>query len=125
MVAYLSLKDALHIHSEQIRLFGGEPGVRDMGLVEAALLRPQTGHYADLLEEAAALWESLTLGRGFVDANKRVAFACVDVFLGLNDAVLEADDYMVVAFIDQHLDAGTFSKSVLEEWLLRHVRLIR
>ena len=88
---YLSLEDALFVHEAQLRLFGGAPGIRDHGLIESALLRPQTGYYIDLIEQAAALWESLAMNHGFIDGNKRVAFACMDIFLGLNGARLEAD----------------------------------
>ena len=51
--------EALAIHADQIQRFGGSEGVRDFGLLEASLYRPQTGYYADLIEEAAALWDSL------------------------------------------------------------------
>ena len=61
---YLALDDVLYIHAEQLRLFGGAQGVRDRGLIESALLRPQTGYYADLIEQAAALWESLAMNHG-------------------------------------------------------------
>lgn len=118
---YLSLDDALYIHTEQLRLFGGAKGVRDLGLIESALLRPQTGYYADLVAQAAALWESLAMNHGFVDGNKRVAFACVDIFLGLNGARLEARPDAVIAFIYHHLEGGTFRKPVLEDWLREHV----
>lgn len=123
---YLTLEDVLFIHAEQLRLFGGAPkgvsrGVRDLGLIESALLRPQTGYYADLVEQAAALWESLAMNHGFVDGNKRVAFACMDIFLGLNGAQLEAGPDDVIAFIYRHLEAVTFRKPGLEEWLRAHV----
>lgn len=118
---YLTLDDALYIHAEQLRLFGGAEGVRDHGLVESALLRPQTGYYADLVEQAAALWESLAMNRGFVDGNKRVAFACTDIFIGLNGARLEAEPDDLIAFIYRNLEAGTFRKPVLEEWLRARV----
>lgn len=123
---YLSLDDALYIHAEQLRLFGGaahgvSEGVRDHGLIVTALLRPQTGYYADLVEQAAALWESLAMNHGFVDGNKRVAFACLDIFLGLNGARLEAEPDAVIAFIYRHLEAGSFRKPVLEAWLRKHV----
>lgn len=49
---YLALEEVLYIHGEQLRLFGGAEGVRDHGLIESALLRPQTGYYADLVEQA-------------------------------------------------------------------------
>lgn len=61
------------------------------------------------------------MNHGFVDGNKRVAFACMDIFLGLNGARLEAEPAAVVAFIYRHLEAGTFRKDVLDEWLRRHV----
>lgn len=118
---YLALDDVLYIHAEQLRLFGGARGVRDHGLIESALLRPQTGYYADLIEQAAALWESLAMNHGFVDGNKRVAFASMDIFLGLNGARLEAVPADIIAFIYRHLEAGTFRKPVLDEWLRRHV----
>jgi death on curing protein len=48
------------MHADQIERYGGSHGIRDPGLLEAALYRPQTGYYADLIEEAAAL---CTIGR--------------------------------------------------------------
>jgi death-on-curing protein len=119
-VEYLTLDDALYIHAKQLKLFGGAEGVRDLGLIVTVLLRPQTGYYADLVEQAAALWESLAMNHGFVDGNKRVAFACMDIFLGLNGARLEAEPDDVIAFIYRHLEGGTFRKPVLEEWLREH-----
>lgn len=95
--------------------------MRDLGLIESALLRPQTGYYADIVEQAAALWESLAMNHGFIDGNKRVAFACMDIFLGLNGAQLEVEPDAVIAFIYRHLEAGTLHKPVLEEWLRAHV----
>src|SRR5690606_1250052 len=105
-----------------IRDFGGADGVRDLGLIESALLRPQTGYYADLTEEAAALWESLAMNHGFVDGNKRVAFACTDLFLRANGALLEGGEDEVIAFIYTHLEAGAFRKDALDEWLRPRVR---
>ena len=120
MTAYLTLDEALHIHDVLIREFGGATGVRDLGSIEAALLRPQTGYYADLIEEAAALWESLAMNHGFVDGNKRVAYACVELFLQLNGADIIASNDEAERFIYDHLEAGSFRKEVIEEWLNRH-----
>jgi death-on-curing protein len=58
--------------------------VRDAGALESALHRPQTGYYDTLIHEAAAPLESLVQCHPFVDTNKRVAFAIVDVFLRIN-----------------------------------------
>ena len=52
---YLTLADILAIHDDQIRRFGGTFGVRDFGLIEAAIFRPQSGYYDDILGEVAAL----------------------------------------------------------------------
>ena len=114
---YLTLDDVLYLHDDQLRIFGGAPGVRDEGLILSALLRPQTGYYNDLIEEAAALWESLAMNHGFVDGNKRVAFASLLAFLGLNGLVLTAEPDDVITFIYHHLEAGTFRKDVLDAWL--------
>jgi death-on-curing protein len=114
---YLTLNDVLYLHEEQLRLYGGGTGTRDEGLILSALLRPQTGYYADLIEEAAALWESLAMNHGFVDGNKRVALASLLVFLGLNGMQLTAEPDDVIVFIYHHLEAGTFRKDVLDGWL--------
>jgi death-on-curing protein len=114
---YLTLEDVLYLHEEQLRLYGGAAGVRDEGLILSALLRPQTGYYNDLIEEAAALWESLAMNHGFIDGNERVAFASLLVFLGANGTMLTAEPDDVIAFIYHHLEAGTFRKDILDTWL--------
>lgn len=120
MTTYLTLDEVLRIHDLLIEAFGGAPGVRDLGLIESALLRPQTGYYADLIEEAAALWESLAMNHGFIDGNKRVAYACLELFLQMNSADISAGNDDVERFIYSQLEAGTFRKDVLEAWLRAH-----
>ncbi|OYV67429.1 MAG: death-on-curing protein, partial [Acidiphilium sp. 21-66-27] len=75
MTDYLTVIEVLAIHADQIERYGGVHGVRDPGQLEAALYRPRTGYYADLIDEAAALWESLAQNHPFIDGNKRTAFA--------------------------------------------------
>jgi len=82
--AFLSLDDAPEIHRVLIKRFGGPEGVRDFGLLESALFRPQSGYYKNLSEMAAALFESLIKNHPFVDGNKRVAFFATDVFFRMN-----------------------------------------
>lgn len=67
---YPTLHEVLAIHAEAIKVYGGSNGVRDIGAIEAALFRPQSGYYADIIEEAAALMESLLINHPFVDGNK-------------------------------------------------------
>ncbi|ODT80185.1 MAG: death-on-curing protein [Pelagibacterium sp. SCN 64-44] len=117
---YLTLDDVLWIHEEQIRLYGGAAGVRDEGLILSALLRPQTGYYSDVIEEAAALWESLAMNHGFVDGNKRVAFAGTILFLQANGVEPFGGEEEWIEFIYSNLEAGTFRKEVLEAWLQGH-----
>lgn len=87
---YLTLGEILAIHALSIETYGGSGGVRDPGAIEAALFRPQSGYYADMIEEAAALMESLLINHPFVDGNKRVAFAACYVFLDINGYSLDA-----------------------------------
>ena len=81
---YLTVVDILAIHAVLLRRYGGADGVRDIGALEAAVFRPQTGYYADVVQEACALLESLLINHPFVDGNKRMAFAACDVFLRIN-----------------------------------------
>ena len=123
MTEYLTLAEALAIHADQVERYGGIQGVRDHGLLESALYRPQTGYYVDLIEEAAALWESLGQNHPFLDGNKRTAFAVAFTFLAVNGArvVAEADEAFL--FISRMYDAGTFAFEQLVPWLRESVVL--
>ena len=89
----------------------------DPGLLEAALFRPQTGYYADLIEEAAALWESLAQNHPFLDGNKRAAFAATYTFLAINGTWITADADETFAFINGLHQARTFEFGRLVAWL--------
>ena len=90
MTEYLTTADVLFFHKQLIERYGGAPGIRDVGALESALHRPQTGYYDTLIHEAAALCESLVQNHPFVDGNKRVALASGLVFLHQNG--VEVDD---------------------------------
>lgn len=81
---FLTLQETLQLHDQLILRFGGSKGVRDPGLLESALVRPQTGYYDTLSMQAAALLQSLCQNHCFVDGNKRVAFASTAIFLRMN-----------------------------------------
>ena len=121
MTLYVTLDEALRIHELLIKEFGGATGVRDRGLIESALLRPQTGYYADLIEEAAALWESLAQNHPFIDGNKRTAFAVTYTFLAINGGRITAEPLPAHSFIIGLHEAGRFDFEHLVEWLRRHV----
>ena len=119
---YLLVEDVLAIHSDLIERFGGTRGVRDPGLLEAALFRPQTGYYQSLLNEAAALWESLSQNHPFIDGNKRVAFASTDVFLAINDVEITASDEVATREIMALYEDGEIEFSTLRAWLQKNTR---
>lgn len=123
MTDYLTLTEVLVIHADQIERYGGTHGVRDPGLLEAALFRPQTGYYADLIEEAGALWESMSQSHPFIDGNKRTAFAATYTFLAINGAQLTADAHDTYDFVASLHDTNQFHFDHLVVWLREHVQL--
>ncbi len=116
-VRFLSLDEVLAIHQRVIDQFGGSAGVRDLGLVESALFRPQSGYYDDLAAMAAALFESLIMNHPFLDGNKRVAFFATDVFLRLNGWRLEVNDAEAFALLSQWLERGECDFEHLQSWI--------
>ena len=121
-IAFLSVDEAVAIHERLIEVFGGPGGIRDLGLLESALYRPQTGYYADLSEMAAALFESLLMNHPFVDGNKRAAFFATDVFLRMNGWRVEVDGNAAHRFLIGSLENGTADFAHLLEWLRSHLR---
>jgi death-on-curing protein len=114
---YLTVADVLGMHTVLMQRYGGAGGVRDPGALEAALFRPQTGYYDDIIAEAAALLESLAINHPFVDGNKRIAFAAADVFLRINGWCLKRPSMDIHKEMLQLFEAGTFDIAHLEPWL--------
>lgn len=121
---YLTTEEALATHAKVIERFGGESGVRDVGLLESALYRPQTGYYEDLSEQAAALFESLLMNHPFIDGNKRVAFFGTDVFLRLNSWKLVVDAEVGHRFLVGLLERNEADFDRLLVWIRRVMRRI-
>jgi death on curing protein len=121
MSDFLTKADIIAIHEEQIERFGGASGLRDEGALEAAIFRPQSGYYKDLIEEATALWESLSQNHAFVDGNKRTAFDSLDTFLVINNARLTASPEQAIEFVMGLYDTNTFRFEHLVAWLRQHV----
>ena len=119
MTDYLTVAEVLAMHADQIDRYGGAHAIRDQGLLEAALYRPQTGYYKDLIEEAAALWESLAQNHAFIDGNKRVAFAAMYTFLAIKGVRLTPDAEETFAFISALYEANQFSFDKIVPWLRR------
>ena len=85
--------------------------------MESALFRPQIGYYDGLIEEAAAMMESLAMNHPFIDGNKRVAFAVTDVFLGLNGHFIDCDNDEAYAFFMRLFETHSFRFAELKVWL--------
>jgi death-on-curing protein len=121
---YPTLAETLELHALLIDRFGGKAGVLDLGLLESALMRPQTGHYSSLSLQAAALLQSLTQNHPFVDGNKRVAFATTAIFLRMNGFRLKVDpdngeEFMIETVIQLRAGLDEISK-----WLESHMKSI-
>ena len=114
---YLTVADVLGMHTVLMQRYGGAGGVRDPGAFEAALFRPQTGYYSDIIAEAAALLESLATNHPFVDGNKRIAFAAADVFLRINGWCLKRPPMVIHTEMLRMFESGTFDIANLESWL--------
>ena len=114
---HLTVADVLGMHTVLMQRYGGAMGVRDPGALEAALFRPQTGYYKDIVAEAAALLESLAINHPFVDGNKRIAFAAADVFLRINGWRLQRAPLLIHAEMIQMFESGTVDMAHVEPWL--------
>ena len=122
MIQFVSLDEALAIHERLIQVFGGSAGVRDMGLLESALYRPQTGYYDDIIQMSAALFESLLMNHPFVDGNKRVALFLTDTFLRLNGYRIVVDAKSAHIYIINLLESNSVQMNTLTKWIKEHIQ---
>jgi death-on-curing protein len=123
-VLYPTLAETLELHVRLIDRFGGKEGVRDMGLLESALMRPQTGYYKSLSLQAAALLQSLTQNHAFIDGNKRVAFATCAIFLRMNGYRLKVDADNGESFIINRVIKSKADLDEIATWLEKHFRSV-
>lgn len=124
-VAFLSVEDVLMIHRRLIEEFGGEPGLRERGLLESAVAMPQAAFggvdlHVGLPEKAAANFFHLCANHPFVDGNKRVALAAAEVFLLINGSELAAGD-LEVEELTMGMAAGRIGKDQVMEFFSRYV----
>lgn len=117
----LSLGEVLALHRRILAETGGQPGLRDLGAIASAVAQPKvsvggTDAYPTVIEKAAALGYSLIRNHGFIDGNKRVAHAAMEVLLVLNGMEIRAsvDEQERVML---SLAAGEMSRTELVEWL--------
>ena len=112
------------IHFDQIQQHGGAAGIRDENAIEAALARPRNRRAyepeSDLADLAAAYGYGLARSHGYTDGNKRVAFAVMYTFLGLNGWEIDAPEPAVVQ-LTVDVAAGRCDERALAMWLREHV----
>src|SRR4026207_2563087 len=122
---YLSLQEVISLHSLLIAESGGSSGLRDRGALESAVAQPEASFggedlYPDLASKTAALGHSLIQNHPFVDGNKRVGHAAMEVFLLLNgheiDALVDEQEKVII-----DVASGKLSRNELSEWLSNHV----
>ena len=124
-IKYLIPKDVLLLHNIVIDAAGGSHGIRDVGLLESAVLRPQSSFggedlYPGILEKAAALVHSLLMNHMFIDGNKRTSmFACM-TFLELNGYEFTATNKEVVLFALK-IENEKLGIEEIAKWLEGHV----
>jgi death on curing protein len=117
---YPDIEEVLATHARLIERFGGSSGLRDRDALESALARPQSGYYDDVIQEAAALWESLSQNHPFIDGNKRAAVTVIAAFLRVNGDRLNFDDLSTYRFLISLYEAGNFRFAEMEGWLRAH-----
>lgn len=121
---WIDIDVLLAVHDEQLQEHGGASGLRDRGLFESALARPQNlAAYGepDVAGLAAAYAFGIAKNHAFVDGNKRTALVALELFLELNGFRLVADDAQCVLAI-LSVAAGSFSEEDLAEWIRKNVK---
>lgn len=117
MKRYLTKDEVVFIHKNLIDEFGGLHGIRDNNSIESAVMRPQSGYYKDIYEEASALMESLASNHSFVDGNKRIAFFATDIFLRMNGYYINCETEEAYKFFIENLEKNTFRFKNILNWL--------
>ena len=116
---WLTLRDVVDMHAEQLALFGGPAGIRDQGLLESAIARPINQRLyanAGLAELAAAYAFGIARNHPFIDGNKRAAFAALMAFLRLNKIVFRPPSPEATAIMLE-LAEGKVSEDGLARWI--------
>lgn len=125
MTRYLTFAEVLELHQSVLERWGGAGGIRDINALESALAQPRQSFgdadlYPDLPSKAAALCFSLVLNHPFIDGNKRIGHAAMEVFLLVNGHEFRAPvDEQERIVLD--LAAGQLSRDAFLEWVKHHI----
>ena len=118
---FLTLAQVVEIHADQIRRYGGQDGIRDLGLLDSALAQPEASFagewlHRDIDDMAAAYAYHLCQNHPFIDGNKRAALGCALIFLGLNGRVV-SDPKELLKDAMYRVASGKMHKTPLAELL--------
>ncbi|MBL1211409.1 type II toxin-antitoxin system death-on-curing family toxin [Geminocystis sp. GBBB08] len=120
-IHWLSMRLVIGIHQEQITEHGGANGLRDKGLLESALVRPQNQYHYHQITNIPSLASTYTFSivknHSFIDGNKRTGFIAGVTFLMLNGYQFTASEIEVVSII-QSVASGTITEEELQEWFI-------
>lgn len=121
---YLILEEVIEAHEALLKKYGGDSGIRDQGLLESAIHRPQATvfgeeAYPTLFDKAAVICQSLLMNHAFVDGNKRIAFAACHLTLLINGWDLTASNKEVYDFLIQAITKHTGWQDI-SIWLKNH-----
>ena len=127
--AYLSMADVVALHDDLLARYGGAAGLRDEGLLESAVTRPQMAAYyegSDLVRQAATLIAGVAYNHPFVDGNKRTALVAGYLFLRANGTRIAAEPLEAAQAVLAALTVGTIDRAVadLDVWLRVHAAMI-
>ncbi|MDX2266383.1 MAG: type II toxin-antitoxin system death-on-curing family toxin [Hyphomicrobiales bacterium] len=119
----IGIETLIAAHGESLELFGGAAGIRDRGVIEAALGRADHlaayGDSLDVIDIAAATAASVCRAHGFIDGNKRAAFITLVVTLQLNGHYLDAEEKDAADAV-LRLAAGEISENAFRDWVRAH-----
>lgn len=126
---YLTVKDILLLHDLAVEQSGGSHGLRDLGLLESAIARPQatfeeTDLYPSLFDKVAALCHSLVKNHAFIDGNKRAAMLSAMTMLELNGYRFECEQEELVEFA-VNIDVQNLKEKKIAEWFKEHSKKVR
>ena len=121
---YLYPKQIIYLHKRLVSVFGGAHGLRDKGLLESAVYRPQASFggkelYAGVFLKAAVLGHSIITNHPFLDGNKRTGFEAMRLLLRINGSDIKASEKKKFDFVLK-IAKGHCKERDIADWLERH-----
>ena len=124
MIWLPTVEQDVRLHSKMIARTGGSDGIRDIGLIESAIMRAAAGYgdydvYPTAAQKAAAVCCGLVSNHGFIDGNKRIGVAAMLVILQKNDVMLQYTQQELIQ-LGLDLAQGLLSVEDCVQWIEQH-----